>query len=82
MPGAIPNGFVCDMGLADRPRLRPSVPPGQPVPFAPAPAKTWLVHSVFYLSGGQPVGECSEAEREESSSFGTGVGRSDRVPER
>jgi hypothetical protein len=47
VPGAIPNGFVRDMGLADRPGFDLSRGGGRAPSFRTS--EPWLVHNVFYL---------------------------------
>ncbi|MBI4603339.1 MAG: glycoside hydrolase family 9 protein, partial [Planctomycetes bacterium] len=47
VPGAIPNGMVADMGLADRPGFDLSRGGSRSPSFRPN--EPWLVHNVFYL---------------------------------
>jgi hypothetical protein len=47
VPGAIPNGFVRDMGLADRPGFDLSRGGSRSPSFRTS--EPWLVHNVFYL---------------------------------
>src|SRR5262249_32134839 len=47
VPGAIPNGFVRDMGLADRPGFDLSRRGGRAPSFRTS--EPWLVHNVFFL---------------------------------
>jgi hypothetical protein len=47
VPGAIPNGFVRDMGLADRPGFDLSRAGGRAPSFRTS--EPWLVHNLFYL---------------------------------
>ncbi|MBI2826758.1 MAG: glycoside hydrolase family 9 protein [Planctomycetia bacterium] len=56
VPGAIPNGFVQDMGLADRPGFDMSRAGGRSPSFRTS--EPWLVHNVFYLLA---VGQLHEA---------------------
>jgi hypothetical protein len=47
VPGAIPNGFVRDMGIADRPGFDLSRG-GNRAP-SHRTSEPWLVHNMFYL---------------------------------
>jgi hypothetical protein len=47
VPGTIPNGFVRDMGLADRPGFDMSRAGGRSPSFRTS--EPWLVHNMFYL---------------------------------
>jgi endoglucanase len=47
VPGTIPNGFVRDMGLADRPGFDLSRAGGRSPSFRTS--EPWLVHNLFYL---------------------------------
>ena len=47
MPGTIPNGFVRDMGLADRPGFDSSRGGNRSPSFRTS--EPWLVHNMFYL---------------------------------
>lgn len=47
VPGTIPNGFVRDMGLADRPGFDLSRAGGRAPSFRTS--EPWLVHNLFYL---------------------------------
>ncbi|MBI4585627.1 MAG: glycoside hydrolase family 9 protein [Planctomycetes bacterium] len=58
VPGAIPNGFVRDIGSHDRPGFDLSTG-GRPHPSYRT-SEPWLVHNVFYLLA---IGELHEVER-------------------
>ena len=47
VPGAIPNGMVRDMGIADRPGFDMSRAGGRSPSFRTS--EPWLVHNMFYL---------------------------------
>ena len=47
VPGCIPNGFVRDMGLADRPGFDLSRGGNRSPSFRTS--EPWLVHNLFYL---------------------------------
>ena len=47
VPGTIPNGFVRDMGLADRPGFDLSRGGNRSPSFRTS--EPWLVHNLFYL---------------------------------
>ena len=47
VPGAIPNGFVSDMGIADRPGFDMSCGGNRPPSYRTS--EPWLVHNVVHL---------------------------------
>jgi len=55
IPGTIPNGFVRDMGLADRPGFDLSRAGGRSPSFRTS--EPWLVHNLFYLLAASALDE-------------------------
>jgi hypothetical protein len=60
VPGAIPNGMVRDMGLADRPGFDMSRAGDRPPSFRTS--EPWLVHNMFYLLAASALDECVNVE--------------------
>jgi hypothetical protein len=61
VPGAIPNGVVRDMGIADRPGFDMSRGGDRPPSFRTS--EPWLVHNMFYLLAVSAMEKDATAER-------------------
>jgi Glycosyl hydrolase family 9 len=61
VPGAIANGIVRDMGLADRPGFDMSLSGGRAPSFRTS--EPWLVHNMFYLLAVSALAESDEGDR-------------------
>ena len=60
VPGAIANGMVRDMGIADRPGFDMSRGGGRPPSFRTS--EPWLVHNMFYLLAASSLDRSVNAE--------------------
>ncbi|MEX0678023.1 MAG: glycoside hydrolase family 9 protein [Pirellulales bacterium] len=61
VPGAIANGIVRDMGLADRPGFDMSLAGGRAPSFRTS--EPWLVHNMFYLLATSALAESANRDR-------------------